>query len=372
MKFIVSSGVLLKKLQLIGGVVSSNTVLPILEDFLFEVEGGQLTAHATDLETSMSATVEVDGTGSCRIAVPARLMLDFLKALPEQPITLKVNTDNYSVEITSERGKYRLAGENGEDFPRIPTAEEARELKMASSVLANAINKTLFAVSTDDMRPAMMGVNMELGGEGTTFVATDAHRLVRYRRQDIKSPKAASLIVPRKALQLLAHALPSEETQVRLSYNNSNAFFAFDQVRLICRLIDARYPDYNAVIPTENPNQLTVSSADLLQSLRRLIILSSKSSYQTTFQLSGSSLQITARDIDFSNEGSETLSCRYSGEPMEISFNGKFLTEILTALNEDEVVMRMSTPSRACVITPAQQKDYEDLLMLVMPIMIGS
>lgn len=372
MKFIVSSGTLLKKLQLIGGVVSTNTVLPILEDFLFELDNNNLTAHATDLETSMSASMEVESNGSFRIAVPARLLMDFLKALPEQPLTFKVNTDNYSIEIISERGKYRLAGENGDDFPRIPTAEETRELKLASSVLANAIDKTLFAVSTDDMRPAMMGVNVELSTEGTNFVATDAHRLVRYQRQDVKSPKSASFIIPRKALQLLGHALPQEETQVRMSYNNSNAFFWFNHVSLICRLIDARYPDYHAVIPAENPNKLSVSSSELLQTLRRLIILSSKSSHQTTFQISGNKLQVTARDIDFSNEGTETLSCTYVGEPMEISFNGKFLIEILNAINEEEVVLSMSTPSRACVITPARQKDNEYLLMLVMPIMVAS
>ncbi|MCS6990318.1 MAG: DNA polymerase III subunit beta [Chitinophagales bacterium] len=371
MKFIVSSEALYKKLQLIGGVVSTNTVLPILEDFLLELDRNMLTAYATDLETSMSASLEVDGTGSGRIAVPARLLLEFLKALPEQPITVKVNTENYSVEITSERGKYRLAGENGDDFPRIPTAEDTKEIKMASTVLANAIDKTLFAVSTDDMRPAMMGVNVELSPEGTVFVSTDAHRLVRYLRSDVRSQKPASFIIPRKALQLLGHALPGEEVQVRLSYNNNNAFFVFNDVQLICRLIDARYPDYNAVIPKDNPNKLSIRSGELLQSLRRLTILSSKSSYQTTFSLSGASLQITSRDLDFSNEGTETLSCSYSGEPMEISFNGKFLIEILNALNEEEVVMSMSTPSRACVVMPAVQKEHENLLMLVMPIMIG-
>ncbi|MBX7142037.1 MAG: DNA polymerase III subunit beta [Chitinophagales bacterium] len=371
MKFIVSSGALLKQLQLIGGVVSSNTVLPILEDFLFDIKDGKLNAFSTDLETSMSTTLDVEGKEDGKIAVPAKLLLDILKTLPEQPLTFKINNQNLAIEITSDKGKYRLTGENGDDFPRIPAAEETKEIKLPSSVLANAISKTLFAVGTDDMRPAMTGVNFELSSEGITFVATDAHRLVRYKRKDAKSAKSASFIVPKKALQLLANAMPAEEAQVKISYNNSNAFFDFGNVKLICRLIDARFPDYMAVIPTENPNKLTIGTNDLLSSLRRLVVLSNKTTHQATLKMNGSELQINARDLDFSNEGNETLTCQYSGEDMEIAFNAKFLIDMLTSMNEDEVLLSMSTPSRACIMTPVQPKDNEDLLMLVMPIMVN-
>ncbi|MCY7409504.1 MAG: DNA polymerase III subunit beta, partial [Chitinophagales bacterium] len=324
MKFIVSSGSLLKQLQLIGGVVSTNTVLPILEDFLFDIKDGKLTAFSTDLETSMSTSLDVEAKEDGKIAIPAKLLTDVLKTLPEQPLTFSVNKQTLAIEITSDKGKYRLTGENGDDFPRIPVPEETKEIKLPSAVISNAINKSLFAVGTDDMRPAMTGVNFELSAEGITFVATDAHRLVRYKRMDAKSAKPASFIVPKKALTLLGNAIPSEDTQVKISYNSSNAFFTFGNVKLICRLIDARFPDYHAVIPAENPNKLVINSNDLLSSLRRLIVLSNKTTHQATLKMTGNELQLNTRDLDFSNEGNETLSCEYNGEDTEIAFNAKF------------------------------------------------
>ncbi|MBK9730590.1 MAG: DNA polymerase III subunit beta [Chitinophagaceae bacterium] len=372
MKFIVSSGSLLKQLQLIAGVVSSNTVLPILEDFLFDIKDGKLTVFSTDLETSMSSSLDVEANEEGKIAIPAKLLMDILKTLPEQPLTFSINDQNLAIEITSDKGKYRLTGENGDDFPRIPVPEETKEIKLPSSVIANAINKTLFAVGSDDMRPAMTGVNFELTPDGITFVATDAHRLVRYKRLDAKAGKATSFIVPKKALQLLGNALPAEETQVKISYNSSNAFFNFGYVKLICRLIDARYPDYTAVIPTENPNKLTIQSSDLLSSLRRLVVLSSKTTHQATLKMSGSELSINTRDLDFSNEGNETLTCQYDGEDLEIAFNAKFVIDMIASMNEEEVQFEFSTPSRACIMTPVNKKENEDLLMLVMPIMVNT
>ena len=372
MNFIVSSGSLLKQLQLIAGVVSSNTVLPILEDFLFDIKDSKLTVFSTDLETSMSAQMDVEASENGKIAVPAKLLMEILKTLPEQPLTFSINDQNLAIEITSDKGKYRLTGENGDDFPRIPVPEETKEIKIASGVLSNAINKTLFAVGTDDMRPAMTGVNFELTPDGITFVATDAHRLVRYKRMDAKSTKSTSFIVPKKALQLLGNAIPSEDTQVKISYNASNAFFNFGNVKLICRLIDARFPDYQAVIPTENPNRLSILSNDLLSSLRRLVVLSNKTTHQATLKMSGSELSINTRDLDFSNEGNETLLCQYQGEDLEIAFNAKFLIDMLSSMNEEEVEFEFSTPSRACLMMPTSKKESEDLLMLVMPIMVNA
>jgi len=372
MKFIVSSGSLLKQLQLIAGVVSSNTVLPILEDFLFDIKDGKLSIFSTDLETSMSSVIDVEANEDGKIAVPAKLLMDILKTLPEQPLTFSINSQNLAVEITSDKGKYRLTGENGDDFPRIPVPEETKEIKLPSPVISNAINKTLFAVGTDDMRPAMTGVNFELTPEGITFVATDAHRLVRYKRSDAKAVKSTSFIVPKKALQLLGNAMPSEETQVKISYNSSNAFFTFGDLKLICRLIDARFPDYQAVIPTENPNRLTIQSSELLSSLRRLVVLSNKTTHQATLTMSGSELGINTRDLDFSNEGNETLVCQYSGEDLEIAFNAKFLIDMLASMNEEEVEFEFSSPSRACIMNPVNKKESEDLLMLVMPIMVNT
>ncbi len=371
MKFIASTSILLKHLQLIDGVISTNTVLPILEDFLFEIKNGKLTMFSTDLETSMSTTFDVEAKEDGKIAIPAKMLGNILKSLPEQPLTFNIDEQSYSIEITSDNGKYKLTGENGDDFPRIPVAEDIKDIKLSSPVIANAINKCLFAVGSDEIRPAMMGVNFELSSEGINFVSTDAHKLVRYKRFDAKSTRSANFIVPKKALSLLQNALPATDTQVKISYNSSNAFFNFDHVSLICRLIDARFPDYNAVIPTDNPNTLTINSADILNSLKRLIIFANKTTHQVSFMLKGSELVITARDLDFSNEATERLVCDYKGSDLEIAFNGRFLIEMLAAMNAEEVQFEFSTPTRASLLKSTAKNDNEDILMLVMPIMLN-
>ncbi|MFT7588283.1 MAG: DNA polymerase-3 subunit beta [Limisphaerales bacterium] len=372
MKFIVSTTALLRQLQLINGVISTNTVLPILEDFLFEIKGNELTISATDLETSMSTKLEIDAKDEGRIAIPARILVDTLKTLAEQPLTFDIDEKTYGVEITSDRGKYKLTGENGDDFPRIPSAENVTELSMPSAMLNRAINKTLFAVSNDELRPAMTGVYFQLDNEGITFVATDAHKLVRYRRTDSVAKESASFIVPKKALSLLKSALPNDDTQVNLSYNSSNAFFKFDNVNLICRLIDARYPDYNAVIPKDNPNTLTVNRAEVLNTLKRVMIFSNKTTHQVLLKVAGSDLQVSAQDLDFSNEASERLDCEYKGDDMEIGFNARFLLEMLNVLDNEEVKIELSTPTRAGILLPPKPEDHEEWLMLVMPVMLNA
>jgi DNA polymerase-3 subunit beta len=372
MNFIVSSSALLKQLQHIDGVVSSNTVLPILEDFLFEIEKGKLTIFSTDLEISMSSSLEIESKVEGKIAIPAKMLLNILKVMPDQPLTFSIDERTFGVEIKSASGgRYRLAGENGEDFPRIPVAEDIKDIKLASSVLKNAISACLFAVGTDELRPAMTGVNFELSSQGITFVATDAHKLVRYIRKDTKAAKSTNFIIPRKALMLLNSSLPQDDTQVIISYNSSNAFFSFGNISLICRLIDARYPDYNAVIPTDNPNKLIINRNDILNTVRRLIIFANKTTHQVTFKLSGSELHASARDIEFSNDANESLACNYKGENLEIAFNGKFLIEMLSSTTSEEVLFEFSTPSRAVLVSPVTQNENENLLMLLMPIMIN-
>lgn len=372
MKFIVSTTALLRQLQLINGVISTNTVLPILEDFLFEIKGNELTISATDLETSMSTKLEIDAKDDGRIAIPAKILVDTLKTLAEQPLTFDIDEKTFGVEITSDRGKYKLTGENGDDFPRIPAAENVTELGMPSAMLNRAINKTLFAVSNDELRPAMTGVYFQLDADGITFVATDAHKLVRYRRTDSVVQDPASFIVPRKALSLLKSSLPNDDTQVSLSYNSSNAFFGFDNVNLICRLIDARYPDYNAVIPKDNPNLLTINRAEMLNTLKRVMIFSNKTTHQVLLKVAGSDLQVSAQDLDFSNEASERLDCDYKGDDMEIGFNARFLLEMLNVLDNEEVKVELSTPTRAGILLPPDGDEHEDLLMLVMPVMLNT
>ncbi|NNC94940.1 MAG: DNA polymerase III subunit beta, partial [Chitinophagales bacterium] len=333
MKFIVSSTNLLKQLQLISGVIGSNTVLPILEDFLFDIDKNELTIYATDLEISMSTKLSIESKQSGKIAIPAKILIDTLKTLPEQPITFTVDDKSYGVELSSENGKYKLAGENPDDFPKIPQAEDTTDTKIVASVLGKAINKTLFAVSNDELRPAMTGVFFQLAPEGLTFVSTDAHKLVRYKRSDAASEKAASFIIPKKALSLLKGALPPDDTSVNIAYNSSNAFFSFGDINLICRLVDAKYPDYNAVIPTENPNKLEIGRQHLQNTLKRVSIFSNKTTHQVVLNLAGSEMKVSAQDLDFSNEASERLACNYEGEDLQIGFNARFLIEMLSALD---------------------------------------
>ncbi len=372
MKFIVNTGALLKQLQLISGVISSNNVLPILENFLFDVNKTKLTVFATDLETSMSSNMEVDSKDSGKIAIPAKMLLDILKTLPEQPLSFNIDGKTNGVEITSENGKYKLSGENGDDFPKIPVAENVTNLNISAYVLGKAIAKTIFAVSNDELRPAMTGVYFQLDQEGTTFVATDAHKLVRYRRTDAKSDSASAFIVPKKALNLLRTALPTDDTVVNISYNNSNAFFSFGNANLICRLIDARYPDYNAVIPTNNPNHLAIGRAELQNSLKRIAIFANKTTNQVVLKITGNELQISAQDLDFSNEANEKLNCSYEGNDMEIGFNAKFLIEMLNVMEGDDITLELSSPNRAGVLFPVEKDEAEEILMLVMPVMLNA
>lgn len=371
MRFVVSSAQLLKNLQKISGVISTNTVLPILEDFLFDIQKNKLTVTATDLDTTMSVSMDVESKESFKVAIPARILLDSLKALPEQPITIAVDETTNGIEITTDNGKYKLSGENSADFPKEPLADGVDEVKLVSSVLSKGVAKTLFAVSNDELRPAMTGVFFQLDDKGITFVATDAHKLVKFNRQDVKGGNA-SFIVPKKALNLLKAVVPNNDTDVSVQFNKSNAFFSFENIQLICRLIDAKYPDYNAVIPKENPNLLSLSKDDFYSSLRRTSIFSNKTTHQVVLKMAGSELTVSAQDLDFSNEASEKLSCEYKGSPMEIGFNAKFLLEMLSSLDNDEINIELSTPNRAGIIRPAVKEEEEDLLMLVMPVMLNN
>jgi DNA polymerase-3 subunit beta len=372
MRFIVSTSTLLKQLQAVNGASSSSTVLPILENFLFEIKESVLTISATDLQTSMTTSLPVESKEEGKIAIPSKILLETLKTLPDQPIAFTVDDNTFAIEISAGDGKYKLSGENGEDFPKIPVVENASSVNLPASVLAEAINKTIFAVSNDELRPAMTGVYCQLTPQHLTFVSTDAHKLVRYRRMDAKSDSSASFILPKKALTLLKSSLPSDDVNVSVEYNSTSAFFKFGNINLICRLIDERYPDYEAVIPQNNTNKLTVDRALFLNSLRRVVIFANKTTHQVRLKITGSELNISSEDIDFSNEAHERLGCQYEGEDMEIGFNAKFLIEMLNNLSGEEVSIEMSTPNRAGLLFPQTNDENEDVLMLVMPVMLNS
>ncbi len=372
MRFIVSTSILLKHLQTVNGASSSSTVLPILENFLFEIKDGNLTISATDLQTSMTTSLKVDTNEEGKVAVPSKILLDTLKTLPDQPISFHIDDNTFSVEITAGDGKYKLSGENGEDFPKIPVVENASSVNLPASVLSEAITKTIFAVSNDELRPAMTGVLCELSPQHITFVATDAHKLVRYRRNDSKAEKASSFILPKKALTLLKAALPNTDVNVSVDYNSTSAFFKFENINLICRLIDERYPDYEAVIPKNNPNKLIVDRTLLLNTLRRVVIFANKTTHQVRLKITGSELNISSEDLDFANEAHERLSCQYEGEDLEIGFNARFLIEMLGNLSGEEITMELSTPNRAGLLIPQTNDENENVLMLVMPVMLNN
>ncbi len=372
MKFVVSSSALLKQLSAINGVVATNPIVPILENFLFQLNGNTLTVTASDLQTVMMTDIEVESADKGAIAVPAKLLLDTLRGLPEQPITLKIDGETFAAELISENGRYKLSGENPIDFPKVPTVNKSLTVEITADVLGRAIGNTIFAASTDDLRPAMTGMYVQLNADNATFVATDGHRLIRYRRDDLKSGNSESLIIPRKALNLLKSSLPSDDTAVKAEFSKSNAFFGFNNIRMICRLIDERFPDYENAIPTNNTNILTINRLELLGSLRRISIYSNKTTHQIRLKLAKDELVISAEDLDYSNEANERLSCDYGGDAMEIGFNAKFLIEMLSNLSSRMVALELSQPNRAGLLVPSEQEAGEDILMLVMPVMLNS
>ncbi|MCK5401072.1 MAG: DNA polymerase III subunit beta [Flavobacteriaceae bacterium] len=372
MKFIVSSTYLLKQLQVLGGVINSSNTLPILDNFLFELNNSKLTISASDLETTMSSSIDVESDSEGSVAVPAKLLLDTLKTFPEQPLTFIVEENN-TIEISSNHGKYALAYANGEEFPKAVALENPSSTTISGEILASAISKTIFAAGNDDLRPVMSGVFFQFSTQSLTFVATDAHKLVKYTREDVSASETAEFIMPKKPLTLLKGILVGNNDDVTIEYNENNAKFTFDNSVLICRLIDGKYPNYEAVIPKENPNKLVIDRTQFLNSVRRVSIFSNKTTHQIRLKIAGAELNISAEDIDYSNKAEERLTCDYQGDDMQIGFNSRFLTEMLSNLNTNDVQLEMSLPNRAGILTPVDGLDEgEHITMLVMPVMLNN
>ena len=372
MKFIVSSTYLLKQLQVLGGVINNSNTLPILDNFLFELEHSKLTVSASDLETTMASTLEVESDSEGSVAIPAKLLLETLKTFPEQPLTFVIE-DNNTIEISSNHGKYALAYASADDFPKAISLDSPSTTTLGADILATAISKTIFAAGNDDLRPVMSGVFFQFSTESLTFVATDAHKLVKYSRTDVTANETAEFIMPKKPLNLLKGILAGSDEDVTIEYNDSNAKFSFENSVLICRLIDGKYPNYEAVIPKENPNQLTISRNQFLNSVRRVSIFSNKTTHQIRLKIAGAELNISAEDVDYSNKAEERLTCDYQGDDMQIGFNSRFLSEMLSNLNAEDIQLEMSMPNRAGILTPIDGLDEgETVTMLVMPVMLNS
>tara|TARA_B100001758_G_scaffold117683_1_gene101038 strand:- start:127 stop:1257 length:1131 start_codon:yes stop_codon:yes gene_type:complete len=373
MNFIVSSSYLLKNLNSISGVITSNPVVPILENVLFEIEGGNLLITASDLQTSVMVELQVESKEDGSVAIPAKILIETLKNLPEQPVTFSIDDQNYNIEINSDNGRYKLAGENSADFPKVPGVNDGYSSDINSEILNSAISNTIFSTSTDELRPAMTGVFFKLSSTGCTFVSTDGHRLVKYIRTDIKGDEVDhDMILPRKSLNLLKSILPTDKSSdIKLDFNASNAYFSFENIKMVCRLIDERYPDYDNVIPSDNSNTVTITKSELLGSLKRISIYANKTTNQVRFKISGSEILISAEDLDFSNEANERISCEHDGDDIEIGFNAKFLIEMLSNIESEKVILKLSEPNRAGLLIPEDINDNEDITMLVMPVMLN-
>lgn len=369
MKLTASSTELLKQLNVAAGAIGAASVLPILEDFLFSVKKKVLHISASDLETSISTTMEVIADEDFQVAIPGKILLDTLKALPTQPVTISVDPDTHGVDITSSYGKYRMAGEDASDYPSFPAEDGVSTVTVTGGVLISAIEKTAFAASTDELRPAMTGVYFQIEKSKLTCVATDAHKLVRFTSNQLKGDAMASFIIPRKTLSLLKNALPAEQS-VTVAFNKGHAFFSWGDVRIVSRLIDAKFPDYNAIIPVNNTDELIVQRKDLLSSLKRISIFSNKTTNQVFLAIAPTEINIRTQDIDFQNEANEVLAGTFQGENFEIAFNAKFLIEILGVMDTDEIKLSMNGAFRPVILTDTNGNSDYDLMMLVMPVMV--
>ncbi len=375
MKFVVSSTELLKHLNAISRVISSKNTLPILDNFLFKIEGTTLLITASDLETTLITKIDLEHSAADGlIAVQAKIMLDTLKEFPEQPLTFNIDLETFAVEILSANGKFSIVGHNGEDFPSLPSlAENHNALNLPHDLLLAGINKTLFATADDELRPVMNGIFVELSTEEIAFVASDAHKLVRYKRNDVKYTDKASFILPKKPASLLKSLLPREDSDVKLEFDDKNAFFTLNGFKLVCRLVEGKYPAYNSVIPTNNPNELVIDRVEFFTTLKRVSVFANQASNLVRLKLNPSELIVSAQDIDFAISAVETIKCEYEGQSMEIGFKSTFLVEILSNLSSEHVKLKLSDPSRAGLLLPAEKElEYEDVLMLLMPMMINA
>ncbi len=374
MKFIVSSLKLLKSLQALSGVIGSKNTLPILDDFLFQLTENELKITTSDLDVTMSVKLVpdmVEGVGE--VTIPARLLLEIMKNFPDVPITVAVDNNTLGIELIAGEGRYKLVGHKSDEFPQLPTMTETVAFEIPANVLSAGFEKTVFATGSEEIRPVMSGVLVEMGPDFLSFVATDAHKLVRYRRSDIKTETPASFIMPKKPINQLKGIISGmADEMVKVEFNKTNASFVFGDYVLVCRLIEGRYPNYDAVIPKVNPNQLVIDRQSFLSAIRRVAVFSSKATHQVRFKIAGQNIMLTAEDLDFANEAKERLTCSYTGEDMEIGFNSRFFQEMLGNTNAQEVKLEMSAPNRAGILTPVEnENESEDLLMLLMPVMLN-
>lgn len=373
MKFIVSSTGLFSHLQAIGRVINSKNTLPILDSFLLELNDGILSMTASDNETTMSTSIEVaENDGNCRFAINAKTILDALKEIPEQPLTFDFNPSTLEIFVQYMNGRYSVVAQNADEYPiPVTLGENAVHVEMEASTLLNGINRALFATADDELRPVMNGIYFDITTDDLTMVASDGHKLVRNKNYTTKGNEKAAFILPKKPATLLKNLLGKEQGNVNIDFDDRNATFTLPNYRMVCRLIEGRYPNYNSVIPQNNPHKVTIDRAILLSALKRVSVFSSQASSLIKLRLQENQLVLSGQDIDFSTSAEESINCSYNGSPMSIGFKATFLIDILNNLSGQDVIIELADPSRAGVLVPAEQEENEDLLMLLMPMMLN-
>ncbi|MGC1391672.1 MAG: DNA polymerase III subunit beta [Bacteroidales bacterium] len=376
MKFVVSSLELLGHLQAISRVISSKNTLPILDNFLFNLSGNDLEITASDLESTLITRMKLENTdGDGTIALPARILLDTLKEFSVQPLTFDINMETMAVVISSENGKFNVVGQNGIDFPALPSIKKDKKFVFVinADILLSGISKTLFATADDELRPVMGGIFVEASTDKITFVASDAHKLVRYQRTDAHADDSSSFILPKKPASLLKNILPREEGAVTVEFDDKNAFFILSNYKVVCRLVEGNYPNYNSVIPKNNPRKITIDRVEFFNTLKRVSVFSNQASNLVKLQLKGNQVMVSAQDIDFSISAYERIKCQYEGDEIEIGFKSVFLLEILSNIGSQDVMIELADPTRAGLFLPViTENESEDLLMLLMPMMINA
>ena len=376
MNFVISSASLLNRLQIVSRVISSKNTLAILDNFLFRIKDGILNITASDLESTLSASLPIDSfDGEGEIAINAKRLLDILREFSEQPLTFNINEETLKVDINSDNGKFSLIAANAEDFPQIPSlhSDNVNRIDTDPGIMYSGITSTIFATANDELRPVMNGILIQISSEGMTFVATDAHKLVRYSRNDVSIEDSASFILPQKPANILKNILPKADSEIVLEFDEKNAFFNFNDYRLICRLVEGSYPNYNAVIPSDNPNKMFVDRLEFYNALKRVSVFSNQASNLVKLHITGNQLTVSAQDVDYSISGIEMINCQYEGDELQIGFKSSFLMDILQNLSTTEVVMELSDPTRAGIILPKDNSnDAENVLMLLMPMMINN
>jgi len=377
MKFIVSSTELLSHLQAISRVINNKNSLPILDNFLLNLEGKTLTMTASDIETTLITSMEVEtAEGNGKVAVASRLLLDTLREFSDQPLTFNINDSNLALVISSANGSYNFIGQNGDEYPRMPQLQDdARTLGMSVSSLSSGISKTLFCTADDELRPVMNGIFFDITAENLTLVATDAHKLVRYKTKQtsasLTEDETVNFILPKKPATMLKNILPKESGEVEIRFDNKNAHFKLANYTMICRQVEGRFPNYNGVIPKNNPFKIIIDRVTLLNALKRVSVFANQASNLVKLAINANQIHISAQDIDFSISAEETISCQFEGDPIKIGFKSSFLIEILGNINAADIVLELSDASRAGLILPFENDENEEILMLLMPMLLN-